>query len=219
MPSAKVTNPPPSDLELGALLASKICHDALSPVSSIINGFEILEESKSAETETYALELIRNVSEQAKSRLEFYRLAFGAAASSGSTIDLATAEKLSRGVVGTSKHKLDWKGPNGVIAKDYAKLVLNLVSAALNALPRGGEILVETRGPLDRPSFFLTAKGTGARPPNYLPDFIAENGQVPINAMTVQSYLTWRLAMETHSKLTIDRSGLDVVISSMAGPA
>ncbi|MEM6499251.1 MAG: hypothetical protein AAF709_21315 [Pseudomonadota bacterium] len=34
----------PSDLELAALIASKICHDVISPVGAIYNGIEILLE-------------------------------------------------------------------------------------------------------------------------------------------------------------------------------
>ena len=34
----------PSDLELAALISSKICHDVISPVGAIYNGLEILGE-------------------------------------------------------------------------------------------------------------------------------------------------------------------------------
>ena len=130
---------PPSDLELAALISSKICHDLIGPVGNINNGLEILDEEDDAQSRTYALDVIRNVTETASARLQFARFAFGATDSAGAKIDLATAEELSRGLIGSGKHKLAWRGLKGQIAKDKAKLLLNLVAAAPTAIPRGGE--------------------------------------------------------------------------------
>ena len=33
-----------SDLDLAALLCSKVCHDIISPVGAITNGLEVLDE-------------------------------------------------------------------------------------------------------------------------------------------------------------------------------
>jgi hypothetical protein len=55
----------PSDLELAALISSKICHDIINPVGAIYNGLEILDEEDDEEAKNYALDVIRNVTEQA----------------------------------------------------------------------------------------------------------------------------------------------------------
>ncbi|MET0407599.1 MAG: hypothetical protein ABW006_04445, partial [Hyphomicrobium sp.] len=86
---------PPTDLELAALISSKICHDIINPVGAIVNGLEILDEDDDPQAKNYAMTVIRNVTEQASARLEFARFAFGAAGSAGSLIDLTTAEKIS----------------------------------------------------------------------------------------------------------------------------
>src|SRR5690606_2870312 len=86
----------PTDLELAALISSKICHDVIGPVGAIYNGLEILNEDDDAEAKAYAMSVIRNVTEQASARLQFARFAFGAAGSAGSLIDLGTAEQISR---------------------------------------------------------------------------------------------------------------------------
>ena len=75
---------PPTDLELAALISSRICHDIINPVGAIFNGLEILDEEDDAQAKSYALNVIRNVTEQASARLEFARFAFGAAGSAGS---------------------------------------------------------------------------------------------------------------------------------------
>ena len=90
----------PSDLDLAALISSKICHDVIGPVGAIYNGLEILDEDDDAQAKSYALNVIRNVTEQASARLQFARFAFGAAGSAGSMIDLNTAEQISRGFIG-----------------------------------------------------------------------------------------------------------------------
>ena len=72
----------PSDLELAALISSKICHDVISPVGAIYNGLEILGEDDDPNARAYAMDVIRNVTVQASARLQFARFAFGAAGAS-----------------------------------------------------------------------------------------------------------------------------------------
>jgi histidine phosphotransferase ChpT len=203
----------PSDLELAALISSKICHDLIGPVGNINNGLEILDEEDDAQSRNYALDVIRNVTETASARLQFARFAFGATDSAGAKIDLGTAEELSRGLIGNGKHKLSWHGLKGLIAKDKAKLLLNLVAAAPTAVPRGGDIEVEISGTLAQPSFTVRCNGPSARPPQYLGDFV--NGPAPaINALTIQAYYTVRLAAASRMRLDIARDGADVLLTA-----
>lgn len=204
----------PTDLELAALISSKICHDVIGPVGAIYNGIEILDEDDDAEAKTYAMDVIRNVTEQASARLQFARFAFGAAGSAGAQIDLATAEQISRGLLGKGKHKLNWRGVAGYMAKDKVKLLLNLIASAITGLPRGGEIDVAIVGGLDRPSFVLRCQGPGARPPQYLVDFVGAGEAPPLDAMTIQAYYTWRLAASSKMRLEIAKDGADVVLAA-----
>jgi histidine phosphotransferase ChpT len=193
----------PSDLELAALISSKICHDVIGPVGAIYNGLEILDEDNNLEAKTYAMDVIRNVTEQASAKLQFARFAFGAAASAGSTIDLGTAEQISRGFIGEGKHKLAWKGAAGHMSKDLVKLLLNMIASAVTALPRGGEIEVGITGPAEAPEFRLTCRGDRARPPQHLGEFI-KGPQPPLDPMTIQAYYTWRLAGTARMQLAIE---------------
>ena len=206
----------PSDLELAALISSKICHDVIGPVGAIYNGLEILDEDDDAQAKSYALDVIRNVTEQASARLQFARFAFGAAGSAGAQIDLATAEQISRGLIGQGKHRLSWRGMRGHMAKDKVKLLLNLIAAALTALPRGGEIDVAISGSLDKPSFLLRCRGTAARPPQYLTDYVTGAAVPALDALSIQAYYTWRLAASGRMRLDIARDGVDVMLSARA---
>ena len=203
----------PTDLELAALISSKICHDLIGPVGNINNGLEILDEEEDPQSRTYALDVIRNVTETASARLQFARFAYGATDAAGARIDLATCEDLSRGLIGKGKHKLDWHGLKGQIAKDKAKLLLNLVAAAPTAIPRGGVIEVEIAGTLAGPGFVICCQGPSARPPQYLGDFV--NGPAPsVNAMNIQAYYTVRLAMASRMRLAVVKDGADVVLTA-----
>ena len=71
--------PAPDALELAALLCSRVCHDLISPVGAIVNALEVLDDSNKPEDREFALELIRKSSKTASARLQFCRLAFGAA--------------------------------------------------------------------------------------------------------------------------------------------
>jgi histidine phosphotransferase ChpT len=204
----------PTDLELAALISSKICHDVIGPVGAIYNGLEILDEDDDAHAKSYALDVIRNVTEQASARLQFARFAFGAAGSAGAQIDLATAEQISRGLVGKSKHKLTWRAAAGHMAKDKVKLLLNLVASAITALPRGGEIDVTVPGAPDRPAFVLRCSGQGARPPQYLADYVGGGQSPQLDAMSIQAYYTWRLAASSRMRLDIVKDGADILLTA-----
>lgn len=204
----------PSDLELAALISSKICHDVIGPVGAIYNGLEILDEDDDAQARNYALDVIRNVTEQASARLQFARFAFGAAGSAGAMIDLSTAEQISRGFIGQNKHRLNWRSAPGHMGKDKVKLLLNLVASAITALPRGGDIDVAVGGTMEVPSFLIRCKGTSARPPQYLTEFILGQQPPQLDAMTIQAYYTMRLAGTAGMRLEILKDGADILLSA-----
>ena len=84
-----------SDLEFSALLSSKICHDIISPVGAIANGLEILDEESDEDMKAHAMGLVKKSATTASAKLQFARLAFGAAGSAGAEIDLNEAEKVA----------------------------------------------------------------------------------------------------------------------------
>lgn len=202
----------PSDLELAALISSKICHDVIGPVGAIHNGLEILAEDDAPDAQSYALEVIRNVTQQASARLQFARFAFGASGSAGSTIDLDMARQLSVAFVGGAKHTLNWEGPHGYMAKDKAKLLLNLVASAITALPRGGTIHVSILGAVESPEFQLRCTGRGVRPPNFLSELIAGQSLDDIDSMSIQAYYTWRLAQQADMPISVEAADDHVMI-------
>lgn len=208
----------PSDLEIAALISSKICHDVIGPVGAISIGLQLHDEEKDEDARRYAFEMIRNVTAQASVCLEFARFAFGASGSAGALIDLAMAEKISRGYVvngkGKAKHKLNWVGPPGYMTKDKVKLLLNLIAASITALPKGGEIDLTISGSVENPAFLIVCRGNGARFPQHLNEFVTGQDVPALDAMTIQAYYTTRLARLAHMPIAIVKDGADVRITA-----
>ncbi|MGI9426299.1 MAG: histidine phosphotransferase ChpT [Hyphomicrobiaceae bacterium] len=204
----------PSDLELAALISSKICHDVIGPVGAIYNGLEILNDDDDAASQSYALDVIRNVTEQASARLQFARFAFGAAGSAGAEIELETARQISQGLVGEGKHKLHWNGVAAMLPKNQVKLLLNLIACAITALPRGGDITVDISTGSPELSFVLRCSGRGARLPQYLSEFVSGSTDIEIDALSIHAYYTWRLASETDIAIAFEHDGNDVILSA-----
>ncbi len=206
--------PKPTDLDLSALIASKICHDVIGPVGAIYNGIEILDEDDDIESKSYALDVIRNVTLQASARLQFARFAFGASGSAGAQIDLSMAQQISEGFVGDAKHKLIWIGQPGYMEKNQVKLLLNLIASSISALPRGGEITSTIVGELTSPEFEIVCRGKGARAPQHLTEFVSGQNIPPLDALSIQAYYTWRLANTAGMRLEILKNGDDIILAA-----
>ncbi|MGI9404905.1 MAG: histidine phosphotransferase ChpT [Hyphomicrobiaceae bacterium] len=202
-----------SDLELSALISSKICHDVIGPVGAIFNGLEVLEEDDDPGSREYALTVIKDFTTQASSKLQFARFAFGAAGTAGSTIDLRNAEEISRAYVENGKHKLDWQVAPGPMDKDKVKLLLNMIAAAVTALPRGGTMQVAMTDAGSAPSFIIRCSGQAARAPQHLTEFVEEQA-LALDALTIQPYYTCRLAKAAGMTLGISMEGDDVILAA-----
>lgn len=194
-------------LDLAALVCSRVCHDVISPVGAIVNGLEVLEEDNDPSMRDFALDLIRKSAKQASARLQFARLAFGAAGSAGAAIDLGDAEAVAKGMYGDDKITLAWTAPRALLPKNRVKLLLNLVVLATGAIPRGGSIAVDVTGDEDASEFTLVAKGINARIPAHAEALLAgepEGGIVDAHA--IQPYYTGAVARAAGMgvKLSID---------------
>ena len=150
-------------LDLAALLSSKVCHDVINPVGAIVNGLEMLEEEKDAEMRGFALDLIKKSAHTASAKLQFCRLAFGAAGSAGASIDTGDAEKVARGLLADGKTALAWHGARVLMPKNKVKLILNLCLIAAASIPRGGTIDVTIAGEGEATTVTVKAQGTNAK--------------------------------------------------------
>jgi histidine phosphotransferase ChpT len=202
-------------LDLAALLCSRVCHDIISPVGAITNGLEVLDEDNSEEMKTFAFDLIRSSARQASAKLQFARLAFGAAGSAGAEIDLADAQSVATGYMQGEKAQFSFDAPRVLMAKNLVKLLLNLILLANAAIPRGGSITVHVEGEKDAPRFVLRSVGPSARLPQAFERMVpGDISGVTVDAQAVQGYYTGALARASRMTIAAVLEGADVVITA-----
>jgi len=202
-------------LDLAALLCSRVCHDLISPVGAIVNGLEVMEDDNDQETRDFALELIKKSVKTASARLQFCRLAFGAAGSAGAQIDLGDAEKVARGFLEDDKTRLTWNLPRVLLAKNRVKLLLNMLVIAGQTIPRGGVVTVDPIGSGDDLAFKVTTTGINAKIPQAIPPLLAggtHDGSVDAHA--IQPYYTGLLARNCGLSVAIAPEGEAVLITA-----
>lgn len=201
------------DLNVVQLLCSRLCHDLVGPVGAINNGLELVEEL-GGEAGNEAMELVASTAKQVSERLQYFRVAFGLAASAVQT----TAEVralLTPAVIG-GKVQIVWpqadqKQP---LVFDYngVKLLLNMVMLAAEAMPRGGRLDVNVMKTPTSAIISVTANGQGARMD--LEHQAAIQGTITSERMTprnVQAYLAGRLAHHLGGGLFVTAASNDIV--------
>ena len=202
-------------LDLAALLCSRVCHDLISPVGAIVNGIEVMEEDKNEETKTFALDLIKKSAHQASAKLQFCRLAFGAAGSAGAQIDLGDAEKAARGLIEDGKITLTWNLPRALLAKNRVKLLLNMVLIGAAGIPRGGTLTVEPLpGDEAVAGFVVTATGLNAKLNPVVAELLSGTSAHAVDAHAIQPLYTGILARDCGLVVSATGDGSAVILTA-----
>jgi len=188
-----------SSVEFASLLCSRLCHDLLSPVGAMNNGIELLADEQDPEMRERVIELLADSARASADRLKFFRLAFGAGGGFGETLDANEVKAAVEGLVrGNARITLGWMVEMPVIPKTAAKILLNLVMVAFDALVRGGtldvgvegsEVVVRSEGP----RIVLDAE---------IREVLA-NGRGPVTSRTSAVWLTRRLADDAGGTVTL----------------
>lgn len=199
-----------SDVDLAALLCSRVCHDIISPVGAITNGLEVLDDEDDEAMKEIALDLVRRSARTAGAKLQFCRMAFGASGSAGAHIDVTEAEQVARGFVGEEKIRLVWDAPRETRPKSEVKLLLNMMLVAMAGIPRGGEVTVTMDGEI----FSAVAVGDHAKlpekPAQLLRDEVAGED---IDPRLVQVYYMKRIAEDLgyHVDMSIEEKTVSLI--------
>jgi histidine phosphotransferase ChpT len=205
-------------LDLAALLCSRVCHDVISPVGAIVNGLEVLEEDKDEGMREFALDLIRKSARTASARLQFCRLAFGAAGSAGAAIDTGDAEKVARGLIADDRTQLIWDAPRAFMPKNKVKLALNLCLIAAACIPRGGVMHVIIEGEADAIRMSVAVKGPNLKLASHVADLLegrSESGVV--DAHGIQPYFTGLVARSSGMGVQVVATSDEILLK--AAPA
>ncbi len=201
-------------LDLAALLCSKVCHDIINPVGAITIGLEMIEDQTDEETRVSALELVTKSAKAASAKLEFHRLAFGAAGSAGASIDTGTAEAVARGLFADDKTSLHWAGERTLMAKNKVKLLLNLCLIAAAAIPRGGNLVVTITGTEESTAFRVDCRGTYCRLPVTIPALLAGRPETGVDAHGIQAFYAGLVARSVGMDVSARTEGEAVIIEA-----
>ena len=209
-----MTEPRLTDLDLAALLCSRVCHDIISPVGAIANGLELFDDPEmDAETKATAMEMVRSSARTASAKLKFCRIAFGAAGSAGASIDMAEAGEMAKGFMASEKVRLDWLAPRENRPKQQVKLLLNMLLMAMAGVPRGGLVRVEADGEV----FTARAQGDRAKVPEAIAQVLDGSADLGVlDARLVQPYYAKQLAQSAGLTLTMTMDGEDVLVRAAA---
>ena len=136
-------------LELASLLASRLCHDMLSPVGALSNGLELLAEEKDPEMRKRCFELLEQSAKISADKLKFFRLAFGAAGGFGDMVGVEEPRALVDALASNNARvSVNWALGVAAMPKPAVKVLLNFALLGMEALVRGGTLDVgaESRG-------------------------------------------------------------------------
>ncbi|MGD9814248.1 MAG: histidine phosphotransferase family protein [Hyphomonadaceae bacterium] len=147
--------------KLTALVASRICHDMVEPMSAIIQGLEMIKAGE-GRTDPDALSLLDHGVGKAWAKLEFFRFAMAGAVAEGDS-ELEEGRAVAVKLYGALKPDLIWSAPAVAMPRPAVRVIVNLLLIANECLPRGGtvEITAEKRG--DGGEVVITAKGARAK--------------------------------------------------------
>jgi histidine phosphotransferase ChpT len=194
-----------NDIEFAALMVSRVCHDLVGPLGAVVNGMEVLEDERDPVMREEAIKLVTMSAEQALARIQFMRIAFGAAGSAGAELDLGEIGRLITGLLDGGKVTLNWNVPRLYWPKDWAKLIMNATLLAADCLPRGGQVTVDVGPDQVAPSFKIRAAGLNARVTEEV-DKAIRGEALNVDARHVQPFLTHKLSRTVNAALTLTPS-------------
>lgn len=182
------------DLRVLELLSARLCHELSGPIAAINNGVELLVEEGSGLGSSPnpaflhdAVALVSESARRARFRLQFYRFAYGF--SSGSVIAGPAPHEIAMNFLAATNIVGDFAEGIRMLPPDWQKLACNLLSVGVDALPRGGRLIL-TDGPLSLEAVGEPAAlSAEAREALMLVTPVAD-----LTARTVQPYFTGLLA-------------------------
>lgn len=126
--------------DLAALLASRICHDLISPIGAIGNGVELL--MMEGHDHAPEMQLIADSVRHANARIRFFRLAFGMTGVIEQRCNRGEVVSILSDLTHGTRLTIDWQGPPDPSRREV-KLAFLAQMCLESALPHGGKIWVD----------------------------------------------------------------------------
>jgi len=197
-----------------AFISSRICHDMVSPISSVASALELLDDdSMDEEMRTMAEDLLRDGAKKLQAYILFLRYAFGSMGMSDSVADIHAAKDIINNYAALHHPSVEWDVETAQFSYYHTRLLMQMVHIGITSLPRGGVMTIRIKDHEGKPSIVIEAKGDRAmlRPEAEA----AISGTVPEggwNGRNVHMLFATQVAEQLGSKMTATRTGDNSVI-------
>ncbi len=209
------------------LLASRICHDIISPVGAINNGIELMEELGPDGVDD-GLELIAYSAAQSSAKLAAFRLAYGAGGRDPHMKPEDVQKIFGELIRAEGKISQTWDpygnlGPNSdnkPFPPGYCKMLMCAMMLAMECLPKGGYISVRPAMGDDQGSSIIIAEGEGATIRDQVEEALEQNLEPEdLDPRLVHPYAIGVLAESYDFKISLKSQAEGRIEFLMACPA
>lgn len=192
---------PKIELRVAELLASRLCHDLISPVGAVNSGIELMTEFGD-DPDGESMQLIASSAKTASEKLQFFRIAYGNAGS-GANIPLGDGLRLIEPVCANQRTTvvIDDQTAGALPGTGAVKLLLNIALLVGECLPRGGELRVAVGPDMGA---VVSASGEGAR--------IEDNLRASVEGSISDEDLDPKTAHGCFTRLAAERLGVGIDI-------
>ena len=189
--------------KLTALVASRICHDMVEPMSAIIQGLAMIK-SGDGKPDPDAVSLLDHGVGKAWAKLEFFRFAMAGATAEGDS-ELEEGRAVAIKLYSVLKPELVWAPPPVQMPRPAVRVIVNLLLIANECLPRGGTVTVTAEKHGEGGEVIVTAAGPRAklREPTAA---ALRGGEDDLSGHTIQPTLTSLLARQGGVELSTRES-------------
>jgi histidine phosphotransferase ChpT len=189
------------EMRILELLTTRLCHELSGPVAAVNNGIELLDEDLESGSlpgpgfTRDAVALVSDSARRARSRLQFYRFAYGFSRLGASTG--LPPHELANGFFAASRIACDYAESARMMSLDWQKLGCNLLPVAAETLPRGGRLALS-----DNPLTIEAAGEAAALSPEARAALMLDMPISELTPRTIQPYFSGLLARALACRLT-----------------
>jgi len=197
-----------------AFVSSRICHDMVSPISSVASALELLDDETMDEgMQTMANDLLRDGAKKLQAYILFLRYAFGSMGMSDSIADIHAAKDIINNYADLHHPSVEWDIETAHFSYFHTRLLMQMVHIGITSLPRGGVVKIRIKDHQGLPSVVIEAKGERAMLRPEAEAAIA--GTVPEggwNGRNIHMMFAKQVAEQLGAQMTATRMGDNEVI-------
>lgn len=128
---------------LASLLASRIFHDLVSPLTGMITGAEVaFDRSMGPAVQAEGEKLVKESLAGLDAKIQFMRFAVGASALSDGWADVHTVKSLYDKLFSIQKSKLDWALKTNYVTNRQMRVLMNMTLIMLDPVAKAGVVKV-----------------------------------------------------------------------------